>query len=85
MSQKAISDIITDAIVEGGVDRTEARREARRIIKRLGEDKPCIASWVAEMGVFRFIGFVRRDNPKRVQEVAGDRGYVAAYIANGSE
>jgi hypothetical protein len=83
----SIRTVITNAIEEVfeeriGKDDITSRQLANRVIKRLTEDRACVAQWVAEMGMFKFVGFTSRVRPKTISSVSITRDHVRAFIAN---
>jgi hypothetical protein len=82
----SIRTVITNAVEEVFDDTIDSeitsRKIANRVIKRLTENRADVAQWVAEMGVFKFIGFTSRVRPKAISSVSITRDHVRAFIAN---
>lgn len=75
--------IIAAELKEAGIEDAKQRTKiARRVVKRLSDNKPSVAEWVAELGVFRFIGFVNTKRPTYVRDVAQTKNATAAYVAH---
>jgi hypothetical protein len=62
-----------------------SRKVTNRVIKRLAENKACIAEWVAELGVLKFVGYVNRKKPTTVRDMPYARDNVAVYMPQESD
>lgn len=82
----SISSVISAALKDAGVDDPNTRRRAtRRAITALAEDRSCVVLWVAELGVFKFVGYTNRVRPKTISPVAITREHVRSFIVNADE
>lgn len=76
----SVHKVISDALDEMGIQ--NRRRVANRVVKRLAEEKPSVAQWVADLGLLRFVGYVNRKTPSVIRDVPFVRDSTPVYMVN---